>query len=255
MIDLFGLRKQNQEQEPQEPEPGTQEPAPVAKPRAPRGSHRLWAGLLVIDAIFVIIFAGAVAAKIYQHWKSPTAAVVATARRRPVKEPAKPADAPAPSTAAAEVAPPPPPLPAPPAPIAAAPKALEPKSSDVPRPPKPSLLSDAPRHRETPKLAGSAGAPASAPASALPAAADGKTKAVRVEFKLHAPKAKEVYLVDAFIVRGGRREMSRQSDGTWTLNLYLNPGQYRYFFSVDKKKQLDPENPHSERDASVLSVP
>ena len=49
--------------------------------------------------------------------------------------------------------------------------------------------------------------------------------------------------------------MSRQDDGTWTVTVYLNPGSYRYFFSVDKKKTLDPENPRSERGASILSLP
>ena len=72
---------------------------------------------------------------------------------------------------------------------------------------------------------------------------------------MHAPKAKNVELVGAFIVRGGRKDMSRQDDGTWTVTLYLNPGSYRYFFSVDKNKQLDPENPRSEKGASLLSLP
>ena len=32
-------------------------------------------------------------------------------------------------------------------------------------------------------------------------------------------------------------------------------GNYRYFFSVDKKKTLDPENPNSDRGASLLTIP
>jgi hypothetical protein len=39
------------------------------------------------------------------------------------------------------------------------------------------------------------------------------------------------------------------------VKLYLNHGQYRYFFAVDKKKTLDPENPRSDRGASLLAVP
>ena len=76
-----------------------------------------------------------------------------------------------------------------------------------------------------------------------------------MEFKLRIADAKTVQLVGAFIVHGGRKDMTRKSDGTWALTLYLHPGQYRYFFSVDKKKILDPENPHSERGASLLTLP
>ena len=48
--------------------------------------------------------------------------------------------------------------------------------------------------------------------------------------------------------------MSRDGDGTWTVTLYLNPGTYRYFFSVDKKKQLDP-NAQTDKGASLRSLP
>jgi hypothetical protein len=127
---------------------------------------------------------------------------------------------------------------------------------DAPRPPKPSMLSEAPKHRETPRLAESGGKSASKPAAPSAAApADGKVKALKTEFKIRAPRAKAVELVGAFIVRGGRKEMTRADDGTWTVTLYLNPGAYRYFFSVDKKKQLDPENPNSEKGASLLTIP
>jgi 1,4-alpha-glucan branching enzyme len=95
--------------------------------------------------------------------------------------------------------------------------------------------------------------PAPAPAAATPVI--GSRKAVPIEFKLRAPKAQSVGLIGAFIVRGGRKEMARQGDGTWAVTLYLHPGQYRYFFSVDKKKQLDPENPRVDRGASLLEVP
>ena len=57
MIDLFGLKKQNSEEPSYDGDP---EPAP----EAPHGSHRLWAFLLVLDAVFVIVLGGAVAAKV-----------------------------------------------------------------------------------------------------------------------------------------------------------------------------------------------
>jgi|CXWL01.1.fsa_nt_gi hypothetical protein len=259
MIDLFGLGKHKASEE---PAPEADIPEPTA---APRGSHKLWAFLLVLDAVFVIVFAGALAAKIYQYWSAPAAPLVTATRRRPVKEPPKAVEAPAASTAAAA-----------PAIVAAPPKAPEPTpaaaakpvsavhvSADAPRPPKPSILVDAPKHRGIPSLADAAGktsAAAAAPvaepkAAPAPAAPGGKVKALPAEFKIHAPKAKAVNLVGAFIVRGGRKEMVRQEDGNWTITLYLNPGQYRYFFSVDKKKMLDPENPNTEKGASVMSVP
>lgn len=234
MFDLFGLGKQ---QEPQEPAPGS-EPAPVpeAAPEAPpRGSHKLWAFLLVLDSVFVIIFAGTVAAKVYQYWKAPAVVVTPARRSRPAKVADAPVAAPAPTPAPEAVKPPEPQKPA---------TAVEIKT-EAPRPPKPSMLSDAPRHRGTPGLAPSSTA----------AAPGAPVKALRTEFKLLAPNARSVDLVGAFIVRGGRKEMARQSDGSWTVTLYLNPGTYRYFFSVDKKKQLDPANPLSDKGASLLTLP
>lgn len=237
MIDLFGLKKQQEPQDNPSSAPQTAESEPAAP--APRGSHKLWAFLLVLDSVVVVAFAGVVAAKIYQHWKTPVAPLAPAPRKRP----AKAVDAPVASTAPVP-APEPvkPPEPTKPAPVAA----------NAPRPPKPSMLADAPKHRETPKPAD---AGAKAPAAPAPVAVDGKIKALRTEFKIHAPKAKAVELVGAFIVRGGRKDMSRQDDGTWTVTLYLNPGSYRYFFSIDKKKQLDPENPRSEKGASLLTIP
>ncbi len=245
MIDLFGMGRQ----EPHEPQDSaTAAPSePADETAAPRGSHRLWAFLLVLDSVFVIVFGGAVAAKVYQYWKTP-ALVVAPPRRHPA--PVKPADA-APKA----------PEPAPPAapPVAAAPvKPAEPpkaepkpaaRRADSPRPPKPSMLTDGPKPHAAPSPA-AVGAPA---APSAPAAVPGK--ALPVVFKIHAPNAGAVQLVGAFIVHGGRKEMTKDGDGVWSVKLYLNPGQYRYFFSVDKKKTLDPENPRSDRGASLLPVP
>lgn len=239
MIDLFGLGKQQDPPEPEQPGSAPEEDGADEAPEAPRGSQRLWAFLLVLDSVFVIVFAGAVAAKVYQYWKAPAAPAVASKRRAaPPKEQPKPAE-PAPA-----------PAPAPPAEPAPEPKAAEPAAASKAKPeppaapeaapPKPSLLAEAPKHRQTPK-----------PADAAPA---GKVKASRVDFKISAPKAKSVQLVGAFIMRGGRRDMERQDDGAWSTVLYLNPGQYRYYFNVDKKKRLDPENPRSEKGASVIDV-
>ena len=247
MIDLFGLGKQKDQQD----EPSS---APQPAEPAPRGSHKLWAFLLVLDSVFVIIFAGAVAAKLYQYWKAPTVAAVPAPRKRP----AKPAEAPAASTAASS-APEPAKAPEPPKsePPKAEPAAAAKPAAEAPRPPKPSILAEAPKHRETPKPADAGGkSPSARPAAPAPAAApEQKVKAVRTEFKISAPKARSVELVGAFIVRGGRKEMSRDGEGTWSVTLYLNPGTYRYFFSVDKKKQLDPENPLSDKGASLLTIP
>jgi hypothetical protein len=73
MIDLFGLSKAPQEA-PESPEP--------RKPQS--GSHGLWLFLLVLDSIFVIVFGGAVAAKVYQYWKTPAVVAAPAGRRRPV---------------------------------------------------------------------------------------------------------------------------------------------------------------------------
>ena len=242
MIDLFGLGKRQDPQEPREPTESSSPSEPSAGTPAPRGSHKLWAFLLVLDSVFVIVFAGAVTAKVYQHWKAPAIAPAKATRRRPPKTPpaAIPVVTPAPAPA---------PVPAPEPPKHAA---------NAPRPPKPSMLTEAPKHRETPKLADAGGKSTPGPKPATPtpvAAAAGKVKALRTEFKIHAPKAKAVELIGSFIVRGGRKDMTRQEDGTWSVTLYLNPGSYRYFFFVDKKKQMDPENPLSEKGASLLAIP
>jgi 1,4-alpha-glucan branching enzyme len=81
-------------------------------------------------------------------------------------------------------------------------------------------------------------------------------RAVAVEFKFESSSAKDVQLAGAFIVHGGRRRMKHQSEGVWALNLRLLPGiNYRYWFVVDGDKTLDPKNPKTDRNASVLSLP
>ena len=234
MIDLFGIGKTAaaDSQEPQEP----RKPQP--------GSHGLWLFLLVLDSVFVAVFGGAVALKVYQYWKAPNAVVSPAARRHPVAAP-KPAE-----QAAVPKPPAPPPAPAPePSKPAAKPEPKIARAPAAPRPPKPSLINEPPKPRSTPGLASSGASASPSPAAGAPA------KALPIVFKLRASGAGAVQLVGACIVHGGRKDMTRASDGTWTVKLYLNPGQYRYFFSVDKKKTLDPENPNSDRGASLLTLP
>lgn len=247
MIDLFGMGKTPQSTENQE----SQEPRNPEEPKKPQaGSHGLWLFLLVLDSIFVAVFGGAVALKVYQYWKAPSVPPAAAARRHPAAKPPEPPK-PVEQAAATKPAPPPPaPAPEPPKP-APKPEPRNVHSAPSPRPPKPSLITEAPKPRSTPGLASSAAPAAPAPAPA----AGGPAKALPVVFKLHAPNARTVQLVGAFIVHGGRKDMTKGSDGTWSVKLYLNPGQYRYFFAVDKRKTLDPENPNSDRGASLLTVP
>lgn len=225
-------------------------PATMAETSDEKGAassrgQKLWAVLLVVDAFFVIIFGGALAAKLYQHWQAP-AVVVPPRQPRRVAKKAEPAPAPAPEAAkpAAPAPEPAKPAPAKPAETAAAP-------ANGPRPPKPSLLHEAPQ-REKAGLQGSA--PAAAPAAPAAPAAAPAGKAVPTEFSLKAPGAKSVELAGAFIVHGGKKAMVSHPDGTWTLTIYLTPNTYRYWFLVNGKRQLDPQNPKVDRNASVLSV-
>lgn len=210
MLDVFGLKKED-----------AREPAP----QPGRSSAKLWAAALIVDSLFVIVFGGAVAAKVYQHWKAP--APEAAVKRAPAPKPAPKPEPPKPpeEPKAAEA---PKPEPAKPEPKPAAPEPAKPLA-------RPSLLSEPPR-RQAPQPQGAASSPA-------PAA--NPQKAQPVEFKLKAPNAKRVFLVGAFIVRGGRKEMARGEGGVWTLTLYLTPNTYRYHFLVDGKRQQDPENPGS----------
>ncbi len=205
-------------------------PSPAADTAAPATARgqKLWAVLLVLDSLFVIVFGGALAAKVYQHWQAPPPPI---ARRRPV--PPKPAS-PAPKPAEAK---------------APEPEPAKPKAADLPKNgpvPKPSLLNEPPRH-ESAKLKESPQQQSDESAA--------KAKAHPVEFHLSAPDAKKVELYGAFIVRGnGRKKMARQSDGTWTLTLYLTPNNYRYHFLVDGKKTLDPAGSETLRGDSVIAV-
>lgn len=253
MVDLFGLKK--------EPEPSGDPKSTPAAPAAPKGGKRrqkLWAFLLVVDSVFVIVFGGALAAKLYQHLiKAPPPRPPAATPARRGGKPAAPAKT-APGKAApggqpaAETAP---------AAPAASDKAALPAPAPAPAPSetKPaaraSLAAQPQKHGKAPHQASAAKAEEPpAPARPEPGA---KRRSVPVEFKIRpVHDARSVRLVGAFIVRGGRREMVRQEDGSFSLTIYLLPAtSYRYWFVVDGKKTLDPENPSKERGASLLTLP
>lgn len=206
---------------------------------APKSRHQgLWGFLLVVDAVFVITFGGTLAMKLYQHSQAPAPVLVPQRGHRPPKTAAQPAPAPTPAAPAA-------PTPAPEAPKP------EPKAAATekgPRPPKPSMLHEAPQHE---KAAPRTSAPASS-AETAPAAKAGK--ALPTEFTLTSPGAKSVELVGAFLVHGGRKAMVSHPDGTWTLTIFLTPNTYRYWFSVNGKKTLDPQSSRTDRGASVVTV-
>jgi hypothetical protein len=222
----------------------------TSEPVRSSGAHgqKIWAALLVFDAFFVIVFGGALAAKIYQHWQAPPPVVVIPRHIPHQKAADIPAPAPAPAVPAVKE-------PAQ-AKVSTAP-APAPVKSDGMKPPKPSLLHEAPRH-EAAKLVDAGGSSAANTGAAQPPAApgaEGKVKAVPVDFKLMAPNAETVELAGPFIVRGGKKPMKIHDDGNWALTLYLTPNTYRYHFIVDGKKTLDPENAKTDRGASVLLVP
>lgn len=234
----------------------------AGKGRGTRG-QRVWAVLLVLDAFFVVIFGGALAAKVYEHWQSPASARTpprAAKQAPPVLPPApraeklEPAELAKPVTETARTTPPPEAPAKAPAPAKAASPAPAAESVKLP---KPSLIQEAPKRREAPKpqeTAKKAQAP-EAPAPAPKKDAQDRAKAVSVDFQLKAPGAKSVELAGAFLVRGGgKKSMIKHADGVWTLTVYLTPNTYRYYFLVDGKKKLDPENPKSSRGACLVTV-
>jgi outer membrane biosynthesis protein TonB len=209
------------------------------EPAAPPRGQGLWGVLLVLDAVFMVTFGGTLGMKVYQHvFATPEM----TAPKRPHRPPKTP---PAPKPAEPAAAKPEPPKPAEPA--KPAPKQAETPAEAGLRPPKPSLLSEAPA-REKAGLQGAA-------ASSAAAADASKQKAVPTDFSIKAPGAKSVELAGAFLVRGGgKKAMVGHPDGTWTVTLYLTPNTYRYWFLVNGKKTLDPLSPTVDRGASVRTV-
>ncbi|MDE2313234.1 MAG: hypothetical protein KGL04_03565 [Elusimicrobia bacterium] len=54
-------------------------------------SQKIWAVLLVADSFFVILFGGALAATLYEHWQAPPAVPVLFQHQKPEARPPKPA--------------------------------------------------------------------------------------------------------------------------------------------------------------------
>ena len=63
----------------------------------------------------------------------------------------------------------------------------------------------------------------------------------QIIFKLHAPKANEVYLAGSFNDWNETgRPLKQDKQGTWRARLQLEPGIHEYRYVVDGKWQDDP---------------
>lgn len=72
---------------------------------------------------------------------------------------------------------------------------------------------------------------------------DSKPRRRRITFELHAPEAKEAYLVGEFT--GWDRTalpMKKNGNGVWVKQVLLPPGQFEYKFFVDSRWMADPRN-------------
>ena len=93
-----------------------------------------------------------------------------------------------------------------------------------------------------------------------PRAADNEFPAMRfVEFKLRAPKAKQVALAGDFNQwRPDLLALTKGRDGAWETMLPLPPGRYSYLFQVDGEWTPDPDAPrtgkYEDRLASLKEV-
>jgi len=73
---------------------------------------------------------------------------------------------------------------------------------------------------------------------------EGKINKKRVNFKLHAPEARDVFLAGGFNAWNHEdNPMNRNRNGTWKTTLSLAPGRYEYRFVVDGQWRDDPGNP------------
>lgn len=82
----------------------------------------------------------------------------------------------------------------------------------------------------------------------------------QVIFKIHAPKAKEVVFAGGDIPDvGSGKPMTKTEEGIWEISLDVEPGYYRYHFSVDGVSVMDPRNPSTSQSFrnswSLVSVP
>jgi hypothetical protein len=204
-------------------------------------SQKLWGGLLVLDAIFVIIFGGALAAKVFQYWQSPAPGAVIL--RRSKVQPSGPKKPGAPKTAQDPAPAKPPEL------LKPTDRAIEGGSTASDQTPQTTELAAQAQAGKPSQAKGPA--PEEGPKTGPVQARKGKT--TQVKFHLKAPTAKSVALAGPFLKRG-RKAMARNGEGIWTLTIYLTPNAYRYHFLVNGKKTLDPENTQTERGASLLKV-
>lgn len=70
-----------------------------------------------------------------------------------------------------------------------------------------------------------------------------------IAFRLHAPEAKEVFIVGDFNnwKANDANRLTRDGDGYWVKRVALRPGTYHYKFVIDGKWKEDPENPIKEK--------
>ncbi|MBI5201481.1 MAG: hypothetical protein HY925_07855 [Elusimicrobia bacterium] len=217
-------------------------PAPAGAP-AKTPSKKVWGVLLVLAAVMVLFFGGAVACLLYMRIATPPLAQVparpvvkkkgaAAADAPPAQEPpkAEPPKVEEPKKAEAKAEPKAEPKAE--AKTAAA-KTPEPKAADRPTGSPAVHAAALPKHTAEPITASQKTEKAAPAASTEPK----KVRAIAVEFTHSAPHAKDVQLRGAFLVRtGGKQSMVKDSSGVWKLSLSLLPGSYKYSFVVDGKR-------------------
>ncbi len=79
-----------------------------------------------------------------------------------------------------------------------------------------------------------------------------------VTFRIHAPDAEEVSVSGSLDANNGfaniAYEMKKGTDGTWTFTTPVLPSEmYRYHFTVDGVRTVDPGNAHAIRDVANIS--
>lgn len=74
-------------------------------------------------------------------------------------------------------------------------------------------------------------------------------------FNLVAPNAEKVSLVgDLTDYKKDKLNMIKDENGNWSITLYLKSGKWNYRFNVDGTDMLDPNNPVSKFDSSILEI-
>jgi len=84
---------------------------PDPKERKFFSSQKIWAVLLVADSFFLILFGGALAATLYEHWQAPQSSFAALEQKKPAAPTKTAARVSAPRPAAAQSNKPAPPVP------------------------------------------------------------------------------------------------------------------------------------------------